>query len=101
MNQLFKLTSRDVTAYIHAEDRQEAYARFFLRVKKGEIELDQLGGLLMSHQYSFRLIPVFSFAHAITARVSTTSDSMFMRSRSARLAGPRGFWLISPPPVFF
>ena len=50
MNQLFKLTSRDVTAYIHAEDRQEAYAQFFLRVKKGEIKLDQLGGLLMSHE---------------------------------------------------
>lgn len=50
MNQLFKLTSRDVTAFIHAEDRQSAFARFFLRVKKGEIGLDQLGGLLISHE---------------------------------------------------
>ena len=50
MNQLFKLTTRDVTAYIHAEDRQSAFAQFFIRVKKGEIELDQLGGLLISHE---------------------------------------------------
>ncbi len=50
MSQLFKLTSRDVTAFIHAEDRQTAFARFFIKVKKGEIELDQLGGLLMSHE---------------------------------------------------
>ena len=50
MNQLFTLTTRDVTAFIHAEDRQDAFARFFLRVKKGEIELDQLGGLLISHE---------------------------------------------------
>ena len=50
MSQLFKLTTRDVTAFIHAENRKEAFARFFLRVKKGEIELDQLGGLVISKE---------------------------------------------------
>ena len=48
--QLFKLTTKDVTAFIHAEDRQTAFAHFFIKVKNGEIGIDQLGGLLMSHE---------------------------------------------------
>ena len=48
--QMYKLTSKDIEIAIPAKNRQEAFAKFFLKVKQGEIELDQLGGIVMSHE---------------------------------------------------
>ena len=48
--QIYKLTSKDIEIAILAKNRQEAFAKFFLKVKQGEIELDQLGGIVMSHE---------------------------------------------------
>jgi len=48
--QMFKLSSKDVEIMIPAKNRKEAFARFFLKVKNGEIGLEQLGGIVISHE---------------------------------------------------
>ena len=57
----YKITTRNIELVIPANNRQEAYAKFFIEVKKGNISLDNLGNLLMLHdegeEYPFRVVP--------------------------------------------
>ena len=57
----YKITTKDIDIVIPANDPQEAYAKFFLEVKKGNISIDDLGNILMLHdegeEYPFRIVP--------------------------------------------
>jgi len=57
----YRITTRSVDIVIPANNRQEAYAKFFIEVRNGKIELDDLGNLLMLHdegeEYPFRVVP--------------------------------------------
>ncbi len=51
------------TTLINAKTRNEAYAKFFLEIKKGRYPMDQIGGIIMvtdpddDNEYSFRTTP--------------------------------------------
>ena len=62
--QMFELSSKDIHINIPAKNRNEAFAKFFLKIKKGEIQLDQIGCIVMSHEgkdegenVPFRVVP--------------------------------------------
>jgi len=44
---LYKVETMGETILINAENRQEAYARFFIEVKEGRYPMDKIGGIIM------------------------------------------------------
>ena len=57
----FPIHTKGETTLITAENRKEAYAKFFLEVKKGNIGLDKIGCIIVAEEdgeeYPFRSIP--------------------------------------------
>lgn len=75
--QMFKLTSKDIEIAIPARNRKEAFAKFFLKVKRGDIALDELGCIVMSHEgksedddVPFRTVPTLWLMQLISPSVA-------------------------------
>lgn len=70
MTQLYRITTKNVDTNIMAKDRTEAYGKFFLKIKQGEIKIDDLGCILMLHdgneEYPFRIVPTLWLMELIT-----------------------------------
>jgi len=60
---LYKVETMGETILINAENRKEAYARFFLEIKEGKYPMDKIGGIIMvtdpddGTDYPFRTTP--------------------------------------------
>lgn len=67
---IFHLTTKDVSIHVPAFNRQDAFAKFFLKVKRQEISLEKVGGLLSSHEdddeYPIRTTPACLLLGLIT-----------------------------------
>ena len=68
---------------IPAENRKEAYAKFFIKVKQGKYPLDKIGGLIMvrdpddGEEYPFRTTPTLWLMEIISPEtVFATIESM-------------------------
>ena len=73
---VYEVTTMGEKILIRAENRQEAYARFFLDVKRGVYPLDKIGGLIMirdpedGEEYPFRTTPTLWLMELIPAGVA-------------------------------
>ena len=99
---VYEVTTMEEKILVRAENRQEAYARFFLDVKRGVYPLDKIGGIIMvrdpedGEEYPFRttptlwlmeLIPVgvaFATIEKMLGLDSNTDESADMLIKSAR-----------------
>ena len=60
---LYKVSTMNETILVNADNRKEAYARFFLDVKQGKYPLDKIGGIIMvtdpddGEEYPLRTTP--------------------------------------------
>lgn len=60
---LYKVSTMNETILVNADNRKEAYAKFFLDVKQGKYPLDKIGGIIMvtdpddGKEYPFRTTP--------------------------------------------
>ncbi len=57
----FPISTKGETTLVMAETRKEAYAKFFIEVKKGNIAIDKLGCIIVAEEdgeeYPFRSVP--------------------------------------------
>lgn len=82
--QMFELSSKDIHIVIPATTRDEAFAKFFLKIKQGEISIDQIGCIVMSHEgkdegdnVPFRTVPTLWLMELISNSTAfNTLDQM-------------------------
>lgn len=73
---IYKTTTMDETILIQANNRKEAYAKFFLEIKNGKYPLDKIGGIIMvvdpddGEEYPFRTTPTLWLMELIPAGVA-------------------------------
>lgn len=88
--QIYETTTKGEKILIRAKNRQEAYARFFLDVKRGVYPLDKIGGIIMvrdpedGEEYPFRTTPTLWLMELIPAGVAfaTIENMLDLDSRS-------------------
>ena len=70
----FPIHTKGETTLVTTETRKEAYAKFFLEVKKGNIGLDKIGCIIVAEEdgeeYPFRSIPTLWLMELIPLRVA-------------------------------
>ena len=76
---LFLIVSRERKYLIQAENRKEAYARFFLQVKRGQIGVGELGQIILCYSateadpYPFRTVPTLWMMGLISSKIAIMS----------------------------
>lgn len=92
MSQLFRVTTKNVDTNIIAENRKEVYAKFFLKIKKGEIKLDDVGCIVMveedGEEYGFRTVPTLWLMELISPEVAfaTLEDMLNLNPNTDKAA---------------
>lgn len=73
---IYQVRTMDETLLVNAENRNQAYAKFFLDVKNGKYPLDKIGGIIMvtdpdnGEDYAFRTTPTLWLMELITPQVA-------------------------------
>ena len=99
---MYKVQTMGETTLIPAETRNDAYAKFFIEIKKGRYPMDKIGGILTvtdpddGEDYPFRTTPTLWLMELITPETAfatiekmldldpSTDDSANMLLQSAR-----------------
>jgi hypothetical protein len=87
---IYETKTMNETLLINAETREEAYARFFLDIKRGRYPLEKTGAIIMvtdpddGEEYAFRTTPTLWLMKLIPAGVAFATIERLLDLDSSR-----------------